>query len=224
MVVGEGHEDRLLTEEEVRRLAAEALAQVDTDGRRVLVIIPDSTRTAPVPLLFRLLHELLGGRVKALDYLIALGTHPLMSEDALNTHLGLTPHERAGEFARVGIFNHRWDLAETLADIGTIPRAEIEDIAGGLLSQDLRVTVNRLIFDYDQLIICGPVFPHEVVGYSGGTKYFFPGVSGPEVTNFTHWLGALITSMAIIGTRDTPVRAIAKNVMINRSYYQILIF
>jgi len=208
MIVAEGHTNRLLSEGDVRALATEALGQAELDDKRVLVIIPDSTRTAPVPLLFRLLHEILWDRVKALDYLVALGTHPLMSEDALNVHLCVTAEERAKKYAGIRVFNHRWDLEETCANIGTISREEIEGISKGLLSQDLPVTINRLIFDYDHLIICGPVFPHEVVGYSGGTKYFFPGISGPEVTNFTHWLGALMTSMAVIGTRDTPVRAV----------------
>ena len=208
MVIGKGYTNRVLTEDEARALAAEALARAEIDGKRVLVIIPDSTRTAPVPLVFRLLYELLWDRVETLDYLVALGTHPLMSPDALNAHLGITARERARQYAGVGVFNHRWDLDETFVEIGTIPRGEIERITGGLLSQDLNVTVNRLILDYDQLIVCGPVFPHEVVGFSGGAKYFFPGVSGPEVTNFTHWLGALMTSMAVIGTRDTPVRAV----------------
>ena len=208
MIVAEGHTDRLLSEEDVRVLATEALGRIEIDGNRVLVIIPDSTRTAPVPLLFRLLHEILRDRVKALDYLVALGTHPLMNEDALNAHVCVTAEERAKEFAGTRIFNHRWDLAETCANIGTISREEIKGITGGLLSQDLPVTINRLTFEYDQIIICGPVFPHEVVGFSGGTKYFFPGISGPEVTNFTHWLGALMTSLDVIGTRDTPVRAV----------------
>ena len=70
------------------------------------------------------------------------------------------------------------------------------------------MTLNRLVLDYDQLIICGPVFPHEVVGFSGGNKYLFPGVSGPEVIDFTHWLGALITSYEVIGSGYTPVRAV----------------
>jgi nickel-dependent lactate racemase len=58
------------------------------------------------------------------------------------------------------------------------------------------------------VIICGPVFPHEVAGFSGGTKYLFPGIAGSEIIHFTHWLGALITNYAIIGTMDTPVRAV----------------
>ncbi len=70
------------------------------------------------------------------------------------------------------------------------------------------VSLNRRIFDYDQIVICGPVFPHEVVGFSGGNKYFFPGIAGADVINFTHWLGALITNYEIIGAGYTPVRAV----------------
>ena len=47
-----------------------------------------------------------------------------------------------------------------------------------------------------------------MVGFSGGNKYFFPGISGAEVINFTHWLGAVMTNYVIIGTKHTPVRAV----------------
>jgi nickel-dependent lactate racemase len=76
------------------------------------------------------------------------------------------------------------------------------------LSQDVPVNLNKLILVYDRVVICGPVFPHEVVGFSGGTKYFFPGIAGPEIINFTHWLGAVITNYKVIGSGYTPVRAV----------------
>jgi len=208
MVIGKGYEDGFLSEDQVRELMAQALGELDLRNKRILVIIPDHTRTAPIPLFFRLFHELLGGRVAALDYLVALGTHQPMSEEALNRLVGVTAAERAGKYGDVRIFNHRWDQPDTFTTIGTIPAAEIEEITGGLMCQDLPVSLNKLIFDYDQLIICGPTFPHEVVGFSGGNKYFFPGIGGAEVINFTHWLGAVITSMAVIGTKHTPVRRV----------------
>jgi nickel-dependent lactate racemase len=197
-----------LSEREVYDLTAEVLVQANLDGQRVLVIIPDHTRTAPIPFFFRLFHELLGGRVAALDYLVALGTHQPMSEEALNRLVGATAAERAGKYRHVCIFNHRWGLPDTFVTIGTIPAAEIEEISGGLMRQEVPVALNKLIFDYDQLIICGPTFPHEVVGFSGGNKYLFPGIGGPEVIHFTHWLGAVITSMEVIGTKHTPVRQV----------------
>jgi len=208
MVFGKGYADRFLTEHEVHDLMVEALARADLDGKRVLVIIPDHTRTAPIPLFFRLFHELLGGRVAALDYLVALGTHQPMGEDALNRLVGVTTAERAERYRNVRIFNHRWDLPETFVTLGTITEQETRNTSQGLLSQAVPVTINRLVFDYDQLVICGPTFPHEVVGFSGGNKYFFPGIGGPELINFTHWLGAVMTSMEVIGTKHTPVRQV----------------
>ena len=208
MVIGKGYEDRFLSEREVHDLTSKSLAQTNLDGKRVLIIIPDHTRTAPIPLFFRLFHELLGGKVAALDYLVALGTHQPMSEDALNKLVGVTAAERAQKYRDVRIFNHRWDLPETFTTLGAITEHETRNTSQGLLSQRVPITVNKLIFDYDQLIICGPTFPHEVVGFSGGNKYFFPGIGGPEVINFTHWLGAVITSMEAIGTKHTPVRQI----------------
>jgi lactate racemase len=208
MVIGKGSEDKFLSEVETKTLMAEAFEGAALDRKRVLIIIPDRTRTAPIPLMFRLFFELLGGRVAQLDYLIALGTHKPMSEDAVNQLLGITSDERTGRYGKVKVFNHRWDLAETFVSLGKITAAEIEELTGGLLSEAVDVRLNRLILDYDQLIICGPTFPHEVVGFSGGNKYFFPGIGGAEVINFSHWLGAMITSYSVIGTKYTPVRRV----------------
>ena len=206
MRIGKGYENRYLSEGEIRDILTEALGQVAVEGENVVVVIPDSTRTAPIPLMFRLFNDLLGGRVAKLDFLVALGTHPIMSEEALNKLVGVTAEELVTTYKDVGLHNHRWDLAETFETIGMIPRTEVEAISNGMLSIDVPVTVNRRVLEADRVIVCGPVFPHEVAGFSGATKYFFPGVSGPEVINFTHWLGALITSMEVIGTQRTPVR------------------
>jgi nickel-dependent lactate racemase len=205
-LIGKGHTDRFLAEAEVYDLIAEALEQANLAGKRVLVLIPDSTRTAPIPMMFSLFRDLLAGRVAALDYLVALGTHPPMSDAALSQLVGQPVAN--GMVGDTHIFNHHWDQPETFVTLGTIAAAEIEEISEGLLAQDVPVRLNKLILDYDHLFICGPTFPHEVVGFSGGNKYFFPGISGPEVINFTHWLGALITSYKIIGTPYTPVRAV----------------
>ena len=208
MVLGKGSTTETLTIEDVKQLIAQACDPLPIDGKRVLVIIPDGTRTAPIPLFFRLLYEQLGRRVAQLDYLIALGTHPPMSEEAIDRLVGVPAHERAEHYPNVHIFNHHWVQPEMLKTIGVISRQEAERLTNGLLIDEVPVTLNRLISEYDQLIICGPVFPHEVAGFSGGAKYLFPGIAGQEIINFTHWLGALVTSMRTIGIKDTPVRHI----------------
>jgi nickel-dependent lactate racemase len=207
-VIGAGFEDRLLTGHETRGLMARALDEVKLDAKRVLILIPDATRSAPLPLMFRLFFQLLGHRAAVLDYLIALGTHQPMSEPAINRLLDITPEKRETTFRSVGIFNHRWDLPETFTKVGEISATEIAELTGGILQRPVEVRLNRMIFDYDQIIICGPTFPHEVVGFSGGNKYFFPGIGGTEVIDFSHWLGALITSYSVIGTKYTPVRRV----------------
>ncbi|MGD8464998.1 MAG: lactate racemase domain-containing protein [Anaerolineae bacterium] len=207
-LVGQGRTDGLLSEREVQAVVFEALEQADLANKRVLILIPDSTRTMPLGLFFRLFHQALWDQVAALDYLVALGTHQPMADEALERLVGISAEERRATYAGIKLLNHRWDLPGTLVTTGTIPATEIKDLSQGMLVQDVPVTINRLALEYDQLIICGPVFPHEVVGFSGGNKYLFPGISGPEVINFTHWLGALMTSYDVIGSGYTPVRAV----------------
>ena len=204
--VGKGVAEGYLSADELDAVARDGLGALPVDGRRVLVIIPDGTRTMPMPLMFELIERELGARVAALDYLVALGTHTPMNDAQLTAHVGRTViNGRAG--AR-SIFNHRWDDPATYAQLGTIPARDIADITAGRLNQDVPVALNRLATEYDHVLICGPVFPHEVAGFSGGAKYLFPGIAAPEIIHFTHWLGALITSYAVIGTIDTAVRSV----------------
>lgn len=208
MLVGRGSVSTVLTSTDVEVLLAEAFQAVPSAGQRVLVIIPDGTRTAPIPLLFRLLNDQLGPRVEKLDFLIALGTHPPMSEDQIAKLVGMSPVERVERYPHLRIFNHQWNSPEMLVRIGVIPPQEAVRLTDGLLEREVPITLNRLVLEYDHLLLCGPVFPHEVAGFSGGAKYLFPGIAGPEVIDFTHWLGALVTSMDTIGIADTPVRRV----------------
>ena len=205
---GIGHQDRLLSDAEIRAVVLDALGQVDVAGRRVLLIIPDHTRTAPMGRLFRLIHEAWAKNAEKLDCLIALGTHPPMSDEMIYRRVEMTREEHQADFADVRFFNHLWKDPESLAEIGRLSASEIGEITDGLLQMDVSITVNRLIFDYDLLLIVGPVFPHEVVGFSGGNKYLFPGIAGQHIIDFFHWLGAVITNPFIIGNKQTPVRAV----------------
>ncbi len=189
------------------------------DGERVLVLIPDHTRSLPLPTLFRAMVDALAG-AERLTFLVALGTHPPLPEERLNALVGVTAEERAGRFRHVRLVNHAWQDPDALVAIGTLPRARIRAIAGErwhpTLGGDVEVRLNREVLEHDHVIILGPTFPHEVVGYSGGAKYFFPGVSDGDMINVTHWLGALAGVRRTIGVRDTPVRA-----MIDAAYRMV---
>ncbi|MEZ6062566.1 MAG: lactate racemase domain-containing protein [Planctomycetaceae bacterium] len=194
-----------LRPDDVRNWLHTNLPVDDFRDRKVLLIVPDSTRTAPLNVLFPEIRRILGSVAKKLDLLVALGTHPPMPVPKLRTMLGIADDDPCDD---VGLFNHAWNDPEALTTIGTLTEAETREISGGVLSQEVPVQINRRVPDYDVALVAGPVFPHEVVGFSGGNKYFFPGISGPELLNFFHWLGALITNVGIIGIQDTPVRRI----------------
>ena len=198
----------ILSHDQVRVFVIDACPLNDYRGQRVLLITPDGTRTAPIGLFFKALHSHLHGVVRKFDVMIALGTHPPMSDDAVNARVEITPAERASIYRDVEFINHEWDNPAALRELGVIPAAEISALSGGRFAMDVPVHINRRIFDYDRIIICGPVFPHEVVGFSGGNKYLFPGVAGPGILNFFHWLGAVVTNPMIIGNKWTPVRRI----------------
>ncbi len=122
--------------------------------------------------------------------------------------MGASAAERAARYPKSEVYNHRWNDPSALQTVGVIGGPEMAGLTGGLVSVETPIRLNRMLGDYDELLICGPVFPHEVAGFSGGAKYLFPGVAGPEIIDSTHWLGALATSYETIGVKDTVVRRV----------------
>lgn len=178
--------------------------------QKVLVLIPDHTRSVPLPALFRMAVDILND-ARQVDFMVALGTHPGLSEESLLQLVGISAEERRARFGNIGLFNHRWNDPAQLAVLGVMEQDEIQQIAGPLwhpsLPEKVVIRINRLALAYDHILILGPTFPHEVAGFSGGAKYLFPGISGADMINATHWLGALAGVVDTIGLKDTPVRA-----------------
>jgi nickel-dependent lactate racemase len=199
---------QLLTEDKIRNTLGVLDGQFT--NQRVLVLIPDHTRSLPLPFLFRSLVDVLRD-TKQLDFMVALGTHPALSEESLHKLVGITAEERTTTFKHVGLLNHAWDTPSALTSLGIIEQDEIKQIAGAnwhsSLPNEVDIRINKAVLEYDHVIILGPTFPHEVVGFSGGAKYLFPGISGADMINATHWLGALAGVVGTIGIKDTPVRA-----------------
>jgi nickel-dependent lactate racemase len=196
--------------EEAGQAIAEFFSRNDYTGKQILLIIPDNTRSSPVGEVFQIIYDCLEGKAKALACLVALGTHQPMSEEQICERLCITPEQRNTKYSSMKLFNHEWNKPETFKSIGQISADEIEQISNGLFREQVEVKLNKLIFDYDEFFILGPVFPHEVVGFSGGHKYLFPGIAGEEIINFFHWLGAVITNPVIDGTKWTPTRKVVE--------------
>jgi nickel-dependent lactate racemase len=162
-----------------------------------------------LPLLVKAVHSALLGRITRMTVLVALGTHAKMTDEALAAHLGYKAGALTDCYPSTTVLNHEWWSPSTFATVGVISADRIAELSDGRLCDSVEVRINRAVVEHDVTLIVGPVFPHEVVGFSGGNKYLLPGVSGRDFIDVSHWLGALCTSAEIIGTRGTtPVRAL----------------
>ena len=213
MVTGTGNPDKPLTESEIRAAVESGIPRELIQGKRLLVLTPDATRTCPLPMLVGMLQDIVGPKAQSLDFMVALGTHQLLSEQRILDLYGVSPEARKTTYAATKFLNHRWDLDDTFRRIGYLSEEETAELSDGRLREQVPVDINKAIYDYDLILILGPVFPHEVVGFSGGAKYFFPGISGGEFLHFFHWLGAVVTCPGIIGIKHTPVREVINRAM-----------
>src|SRR5207249_12049964 len=138
---------RALTAEQVAEVVAQACPAKDYRDKKVLLIVPDGTRTAPVGLVFQTLHQQIGDATRALDVLIALGTHHPMSEAAICERLEISEMERRDTYRRVRFFNHAWNDPAALKNIGNISAEEIRELSRGLFALDVPVEINRMVFE-----------------------------------------------------------------------------
>src|SRR5918997_4484510 len=204
--VGKGAADLDLSPAELCAIVEQALLTVGP-GARVLAIIPDKTRDDNTDLLFPFAAEILAARgAEQFDALVAQGTHMPMTEDEKRAKVGL---DEGAPLPPLGkIFDHQWNRPEELVDLGELSAERVGELTGGLITEAVRVNLNRLLApgQYDTVLIFGATVPHEVAGFAGGAKYFFPGVAGPDLTHATHWLGALASIERVIGRVETPTR------------------
>jgi nickel-dependent lactate racemase len=206
-VVGRGAATLSLSAEELRAIVAEALDEIAA-GERVLAIVPDKTRDDNTDLLFPFAAEILAQKnVAQFDALIAQGTHAPMTGSEKRQKIGWSKLATG----RVGrIFDHQWDREDELVTLGELSADQIAKLTDGLMNESVPIRLNALLSPgkYDTVLVFGATMPHEVAGFAGGAKYFFPGVAGPELTHLTHWLGALATIENVIGRVETPTRRV----------------
>jgi len=188
-----GGPDGVLDDAAVAAFVETQVAGLDLDGRTVCLVIPDATRQCPLPLLLGAVTRAIGDRATSVEAVVALGTHAAMTDDEMRQLVGVDD---------LAVVNHEWWDDATYTVLGTLSADDVAEWSGGLLREEVPIRVNRLVVDSDVT---------EVIGFSGGHKYLFPGLSGQELIDVTHWLGALITSAEIIGTKGiTPVRALVE--------------
>ena len=198
-IFGKGSAHSSLDNTELRKIVENAIDDIQSNAR-VLAIIPDASRDDNTHILFPFADEFLRSKGFAkFDALVAQGTHPPISDNQKLEKIGLQNFTG-------NIFNHEWNNPENLTRIGGFSSEEVSEMTTGAFARAVDLAVNKLILDYDLILVFGATVPHEVAGFSGGAKYFFPGISGADLTNATHWIGALAGIENIIGQIETPTR------------------
>ena len=126
MAIGRGSTKETLNENQVMDICAQALMKNDMRNKRVLVIIPDHSRSGPIDMMFRAIYSLLEKKVKLLDFLVALGTHPPMSEESI--------------LARVGINKKEYDKALSLLYKYGLKNGWVQEYMSGYVDSDFAGT------------------------------------------------------------------------------------
>lgn len=205
-VTGTGAPDADLNDADFQRILGEALSNI-ASGARVLAIISDKTRDDNTPALFPVAAQILAEKgIAKLDALVAQGTHSPMPDTDKLSKIGANSLSEIPNLEN--IFDHDWSDPAKLTVIGELSAEKVREVTKNLFTDPIKLSINRLLAagNYDTILIFGATVPHEVAGFAGGAKYFFPGVAGAELTHATHWLAALATIENIIGRVETPTR------------------
>ncbi|HHU37774.1 MAG TPA: DUF2088 domain-containing protein [Propionibacterium sp.] len=205
-----GGPHQTVSDAELEAFVARRFAEVDFDGKNVVLIVPDGTRSCPLPLMLATVHRHLADRVASLTCVIALGTHSYMEPDEIDRWFGVGEGQTLESlYPGMKVVNHEFLDPDKIVTIGTLSAAQVKDLSDGSMEEEVVVEMNRYVVEADINLVIGPVFPHEVVGISGGNKYFIPGCSTHDAIDLSHWVGALIGVEGMIGTSGiTPVRKI----------------
>jgi lactate racemase len=117
LIAGLGGIDVTLSDTEVRGIIEEGVPAELFRGKRVLVLTPDATRTCPLPMMVRALHQVIGRQCRKLDFMVALGTHTPLSQERILALYGI--QDRREEFSGSTFYNHDWHLEGTFHQVGS---------------------------------------------------------------------------------------------------------
>jgi nickel-dependent lactate racemase len=137
------------------------LAELGAGKRHVVVLVPDATRKAHLPLVLPVLLDRLargGVGAEGVTVLVACGTHPAAPDAALAALLGPLP---------VGVRVLQHDAR----DDGALARV-------GALASGEPVRLHRAAVEADLLLAVSALAHHYFAGFTGGPKMVFPGVAG----------------------------------------------
>ncbi|MHC4791450.1 MAG: lactate racemase domain-containing protein, partial [Planctomycetota bacterium] len=99
MVISIENKNSSVKANQFREIIGEFFEKNNYSGKRIIIIVPDNTRSGPVGRIFQTIYECLKPKAKSIDCLIALGTHPPLTEEQICRRLAITWEERKSKYA-----------------------------------------------------------------------------------------------------------------------------
>ncbi len=196
--------DRAFTDDELSALLLEGLGRSGRDLSRLAVVPTDKTRLpGRAGFLTQVLYRNRSATLDISDIFIALGSH--------SPHTALENQAMFGEVPQERFQVHDWKQGVT--QIGVVPEAVVSEYVGEGWAAAIPVQVNTDFIEgldgaYSAAVSIGPVFPHEVAGFSNGLKNILVGLGGKGFIDASHYLGASYGIERIMGRLRTPVRRV----------------
>lgn len=158
-------------------------------GQKICIVCDDNTRYTPVDLILgELLPRLLEAGIRKEDILIvlALGSHRKMTPDEIRAKLG------AEIVAHYRVLNSEFSRKEDLVQVGKSAMGTPINVFRPAMEADFRIGI-------------GNVVPHGCMGWSGGAKILYPGITSENIVSEFHAMQGLSDEI-LFGMVESPTR------------------
>ncbi len=188
----EGSEDEERTiREAIEHPIGIKLSQLVDESKRVCIISDDISRSTPVDRVLKVLLPYLiklGVKKENIFFVMALGSHRLMTEEEIKSKLGT---EVVSDYP---VFQSAFKSPEELLYLGNTEEDGIP------------ITISKVVMDSDVRIGIGNIVPHNTLGWSGGCKILFPGVTSEDTVCKFHLRAMMRSDEIIFGNPNNSIR------------------
>ena len=170
-------------------IGAPCVEELVKPGQKICIICDDITRPTPTELLAKALLARLdkaGIPDRDIFFVFALGSHRYMTREEMELKLG------ADIVARYQVMNSEF-------------MDESRMVVVGKSQMGTPIRVLKEIMDADVRIGMGNIVPHGCMGWAGGAKILYPGVTSEDIVSEFHSMQGL-SDQVLFGMVDSPVR------------------
>jgi len=179
------NENKIIKQALEHPIEKEPFEQFAKNSDKLLVIVNDATRPTPTAKILQYLYPILSSHPHV-TFLIATGVHRPPTDEELEFIFG----KHYGSFKNQIIAHDA--------------RNDKEMVYLGRSKNGTEMYINKLVVEYENVLVIGSVEPHYFAGYTGGRKSFLPGVASYKTIEMNHKL-ALNDDACSLSLKGNPV-------------------